>query len=191
MPTPVAPQIQFRTFFQAFWLGPAPNDRDRKIGFHGTASAFSVVLREVSTGRPVACYRPELVAGAVVLDLRNWMTTGVSVAMYLFGDHADATAYNAQSAGGWTEAELQIIRDPTLLNMIPDVSFDPQNRVRAARAACDPRDPQSVAIMNADLLVNYQRFTAFDGHVLPEVAAPGIKGVLIAAPGNPPQWIPP
>lgn len=191
MPSPVGLQTRFPSFFQAFWLTPVANDRDRNMGFHGTASAFSVVLREAAAGRPVANFRPELIGGATVLDLRQWMPTGVSVVMYLFGTRTDADGYFAQSAAGWTAADQQILRDPTLLSMIPDVSFTPQNLVRASRDRCDPRDPQSVAIMNAELLVNYQRFSSYDGHVLPEVALPGIKGVLIAAPGNPPEWIPP
>ena len=162
------------------------------MGFHGAAPAFSAVIREATRGAPLALFRKELQNQVVVLNLAQWMPAGQSIVMDLFGDHADATTYFGQCGTGWTPEELVIINDPATLHMIPDVAYDPQNRIRAARHACDPSNPASVAQMNAQLLVNYQRFSSrFDGRVLPEVARPGIKGIWIAAPGNPPEWIPP
>ena len=181
---------RFPTFFQAYWLKPMPAERTRQMKFGGGAPAFSAVIREVTNGRPLSCYRVNLVGGTVTLDLTQSMIQG-QIVLDLFGDQADADRYFQESAGGWTADEIAILRNPVYLNMIPDVSFTPQNLIRSARHACDPRDPQSVALMNAELLVNYRRFSQFDGNVLPEVTRPGIRGVWVAAPGNPPEWIPP
>ncbi|MBS1153818.1 MAG: hypothetical protein H6Q89_5516 [Myxococcaceae bacterium] len=184
-------ESRFATFFQAFWLSPDPAGQDRLIGFHGEAPAFSAVLREASRGRPLAVFRTELQAGSAVLDLQSWMTNGESIVLTLFGEQSDADLYFAQSRGGWTQDELAVLADRELLSMMPDVNFIPQYRVREARNNCDPTDPQSVLEMNARLVADYQRFARFDGRVVPEVAPPGLKGLLIAAPGHPPEWIPP
>lgn len=182
---------RFAMFFQAFWIGPVETERSRRMTFRGTAHTFSAVIREAQTGRPLTMQRLELIEGQVQLDLEPWMRRVNSVVVDLFGDPADAERYFAVSASGWTPEELAIIHDPSLLHMIPDVSFEPQDRIRASRERCDPRDPESVARMNAELLEIYRSFAPFSGGVLPDVTRPGLGGVLVAAPGNPPEWIPP
>jgi hypothetical protein len=181
---------QFPTFFQAFWLGPVDGLPDRLMGFHGTAEGFSWVIREAEDGIPLANLDAALVSGGVELDLAQWMPDNTrNAVLYLFGSSSEAATYYAQISGGWTKAEKEIIKDTP--SLIPDVSAGPQQQVRALRLACNPSVPASVAHMNAELLVNYQKFTDYDGLVLPEVTNPGLKGLLIAAPGNPPEWIPP
>lgn len=184
-------ESRFSTFFQAFWLKPVEGLSDRLIGFHGEAQKFSVVIRAASSGTPLATFLAELVNGAVQLDLAEWMPGADSVTLALFGNADQAKQYFAESEAGWTAAEQKVIDDPALLQMIPDVRFAPQEEVRAARDQCDPQNPESVELMNAALLLIYPRFAAFDGKVVPEVALPGIKGLLIGAAGNPPEWVPP
>ncbi len=184
-------ETRFSTFFQAFWFSAVPSATVRREMFRGSASAFSWVVRVASSGAPCYLFRSELTAGAVTLDLKPYMPKNRQIILYLFGDHAQAQQYYNESASGWTPAEAEIIANAAYLSMIPDVSFTPQQAIRDARHACNPADPASVAAMNASLTFTYGRFTAFNGNVLPELARRAIDGVWVAAPGNPPEWIPP
>jgi hypothetical protein len=185
MPDQTIDQI-YPTFFQAFWLGPVAHASVQTFLFSGPAENFSYVVRNGASGLPQLTAVATLADQKVTLTLSGYMSAGRNICLYLFGSSAEATAYAAASAAGWTAAELAIINDPNYFGMVPDVSMTPQNLIRAARAACNPSDPNSVAQMNTTLLGIYAAFTAYNGHVLPSVTTKGLKGATIAAPGNPP-----
>ncbi len=184
-------ETRFSTFFQAFWFSAVPSVAVRQETFRGSASAFSWVVRVASTGLPAQVFRSEMPGGVVTLDLKPYMPKNRAIVLYLFGDHSQAQQYFNESASGWTPAEAAIIANPAYLNYLPDVSFTPQQAIRDARHSCNPGDPNSVATMNAALATLYGTFTPYNGRALPDVTRSGINGLWIAAPGNPPEWVPP
>jgi hypothetical protein len=180
----------YKTFFQGYWLAAVDGVPQKRMIFHGDGSPFFAVLRPIEVGAPIAIFQVDAPGGEAVVDLTDY-TDRFPLVLYLFGQEADAQAYFDASAGGWSNEQLAFMADREMTGYIPDVGLVSQGKVRVARDLWNAALPDIVQPMIDALQVVYKEFTLFDGRMVPDLNEAGLAGLTVAAPGYPPEWIPP
>ena len=179
-------ETSYPTFFQGYRLQrTAASLETYYFDFHSTVQIFGTL--RATTGGLVGKVKASANAGIVRLVMKTQFLANADLLLYLFTSSTDNDNY-ASACTTFTAPEQDLANS----RYLPDVPLTPQQAVRTQRDAYPNPPSSNWATLSGKLIAVYSTFVTYQPGITPALDNAGIPhNLIVAAPGNPPEWYPP